>query len=115
MTLKNKDFIKLFQRLDRYFKMDESIFIEGLKLSQKKPTCAKHIYIYNEVEDFNDYDFCMTNREGKKPRYMLFYTNENKNLDCYYFDNLEEEITNFHVLKAFNILSNLKILKLVDF
>ena len=117
MTLKNKDFIKLFQRLDKYFKINESVFIEGIELTQRTPTYVKHINIYNSdhIKNSNTCDFCLSYREGEKPKCVCFYINKENEFVCYYLNNLEEEITNFHILKAFNILSNLKILKLIDF
>ena len=115
MTIKNKDLIKLFQRLNKYFKKNESVFIEDLELTQKAPNYEKHIYIYKKNENLNYYDFFLNHQENKNPTYILFYPSKNNCLTAYFFKDLEESITNPQILKAFNILSNLKILKLEDF
>ena len=121
MTIKNKNFVELFEVLNKYFKKHlnkedkkQVMFLDNIKLYQVHSKSLKHIYIpYNEKGDI--YELWINESPHYDTEYVFFYYNENDRQVSYFFKDLEEEIQNSFVLEGYNILSKLSAIKINQF
>lgn len=121
MIIKNKDFINLIKKLDKYFKINEYIYLEHIQLKHEKRTYAedseninkKDIFIPKKNENIY-YNFRIDEKLEKIDKYQFFYYLNGK-VSIYLFNDLEMEIKNKEVLNAYKSLLNLRAIKLEDF
>ena len=121
MTIKNKDFVTLFEILNKYFNayinqadQKKTVFIENIKLYQEHSKSLKKICVpYNDQGRF--YELWINESPHYNTEYVFFY-NDEKNSPChYFFKDLEKEIQNSFVLDCYNILLELKAIKFEKF
>lgn len=121
MTIRNKDFIKIFEILNNYFKAyinqedkKQTICLENIKLHQVQSKSLKRIYITRSDSD-KVYELWINESPHFNTEYLFFYKNEYNNKVTYYFKDLEEEITNSFVLDGYAILLKSKIIMIEKF
>ena len=127
-TLKNKDFVELLKIFNEYFdlhlpnknqlkKMEDVTFVrEGLK-----KIYVPYVDSNNEKETF---ELWINESIHYDTEYVLFYYEENedklnhlaknKNRKTYFFKNLSEDL-NKEATQAYELLSNLRIIKIKNF